>query len=152
METLTESMVWPAFWTNLEVNISIICINVPALAFFISNFQLMLGTRFARPRRDRPARGRAPSPFPSLANPRVPFGQHGPFEEIELGPQIYSPTAPPPPRYGLRAIPNPMFADWPRYQHTSLCERADGDASTVVPVGGIGVHTQWAVEFSGERS
>ncbi|KAM7196287.1 hypothetical protein V8F20_007127 [Naviculisporaceae sp. PSN 640] len=149
METLTQSMVWPAFWTNLEVDISVICVNLPALGFVVKNLQRMV--RRATSRRARPARERAPSPFPSLTNPRVPFGQHGPFEEIELLPQIYRPTAPPPPRYGLRAIPNPMFANRPRTQHTSWCERGDRE-SAVVPVGGIGVRTEWAVEFSGERS
>ncbi|KAM7220112.1 hypothetical protein V8F06_004440 [Rhypophila decipiens] len=32
---LTESMVWPVFWTTLEVHTSILCINVPTLGYVL---------------------------------------------------------------------------------------------------------------------
>lgn len=147
-------MVWPAFWTILEVHMSIVCINLPTLGYVLKNFQ------------SRSAPARSPSPFPALPPPVNPFLGRGddtwedvPLQDVAVRlspPQIYSPTARPLPpmpiTLGFPRVP-PRLAGTRRHtpslrhQHTSRCEPVDrvsrrGD----FPARGIQVERNWAVD------
>ncbi|KAK4215468.1 hypothetical protein QBC37DRAFT_458669 [Rhypophila decipiens] len=102
LSNLTQSMVWPVFWTTLEVHISILCINVPTLAYVLRYFT-----------NPRGARSVASDPMPASPGPlRSVQGRRQTGMDFELdlftpssgsGPQRHSFPSGRPNQYGTRA-------------------------------------------------